>query len=204
MGFYLQGEAFRFEEPFIKDDLILYANSGCFDKSIRSGKPVSLLFSHDTSQRLGDSSNRLMIHAGTKSLVFRFDIPDGGKEFADLADDPLTYLPVSISHRPITTKTEIMRGVQVITILESELVELSVISGEPDVKSSYARVVSWDRCNGLQEDYEAGLFDMASRVIAAHRVLKSRENGGTISYRHTTSPYDRAADRFREALQRLE
>jgi phage head maturation protease len=203
MTYVLEGEAFRFEEAFIKDDLILYANSGCFDKSIASGRPVSLLFSHDTNQRLGDTSNRLMIHAGKKSLVFRFDIGDGGEGFADLADDALTYLPVSISHRPSKTEKEIMRGVPVVTILESELVEISVIGGEPDMKSSYARVVSSDRCNGLQTDYDAGLFHLTGRIITAHRALKARENGGKISYRHTTSPYERAADRFQEALRRL-
>jgi phage head maturation protease len=203
MTYVLQGTAFAFDEPFVKNDYILYVNSGAFDASLASGKSVQLLIGHDPAQRLGSSSDRLTLHAGKKSLVFRFDLHDGDG-FADLADDPLTYLPVSISHRPVKTTSEVMRGVKVVTVIESELVEISLIKGEPDIKSSYARVVSQDGCASLKDEYDAGLFNVAGRLITAHRALKARENGGEIKYRHTTSAYDRAAERFTAALRRLQ
>jgi hypothetical protein len=200
--FCLQGVASEFGKYFQHGDDILRLNSRCFDKSLRSGRDIKLLINHDTSQCLGSWTDKLMIYAGEKRLVFRFLLP--GSEFNHLANDFDSYVPVSIGYITEKTESTTVNGIKVVTVVEGSLTEISILDKAPAVHSTYGRVVSWETCGGLQEDYEAGRFELVGKYISLHRASKALDNNGVVDYRHSTSPYHRAANNFERALQNLQ
>jgi HK97 family phage prohead protease len=204
--FVMQGVATEFDKPFMHGDKIQILKSGCLDRSLRENHDVKLLINHDESACLGSQAQRLLIHAGEKSLVFRYLIPESmeyKKSFADVADDLETYVAVSIGYEIRNSETIEIDGIKVTTILEARLEEISLLDKAPAVSSTYARVASWDRCLDLKQEYDSGLFELNGRCIGIQRAYYARDNGGVVKYNHATSPYDRAADNFVKALRRL-
>jgi HK97 family phage prohead protease len=202
----LQGNATDFGKPFPHGDEVWVLKSGCFDRSLRSGHDVKLLMNHDPEHCFGSGSDRLMLHAGKTALVFRYLISNSkhNKFFEDVANDLETYLPVSIGFERTKSETTQVDGMTVVTVIEARLDEVSVLNKAPAVHSTYARVASWDTCGSLKDDYEAGRFDLVGRYVSLHRAVKAQENGGKVDYRNTTTPYERAADRFSTALRKLQ
>jgi hypothetical protein len=197
----LQGIATALGKCFPHGDKILYLKSSCFDASIRSGTDISLLFDHDEDRRL---TKRLQIHAGEKGVAFRYLIPGSwSSSFSEIADDVDTYIPVSIGYKDARKETTTIDGVEITSVIEAKLEEISLLSGAPAVDSTYARVVSLDTCGTLEEDYNAGRLHLIGQYVSLHRAFKASENGGRVEYSHATSPYDRAAARFERALQTL-
>jgi hypothetical protein len=101
------------------------------------------------------------------------------------------------------TKTETItcEGVPVKVILEAKLNEVSLIDKDPAIDTTYARVVSADSCNSLEDDYARILT--VGRVIALHRKIMAIENGGKVDYKHVASSYDVAANRLVRAIRAL-
>ena len=98
---YIQGVATSFDQPFVHNGEVVVNRAGCFDKFLSSDHNIKLLINHDENQRLGTSQKRLLIHAGAKSLVFRYALPMSGehhKFFAGIAGDVETYCAVSRIH----------------------------------------------------------------------------------------------------------
>jgi hypothetical protein len=95
-------------------------------------------------------------------------------------------------------------GEQVKVIVKATLNEISVLSREPAIKSTYGRVVSLETCDDLEDEYDSGRLQLVGQFVSLHRNMKAFENGGEIRYSHATSPYERAADRFERALKNLE
>jgi phage head maturation protease len=200
--------------------------SGCFDRSLRSSNDVKLLINHDPAHCLGSwpdtlllyAGNKypahclgswpdtLLLYAGNKGLAFRYLLPSSKeyrKAFQEMADDVLTYVPISIGFERIKSETSQVDGINVITVIEAKLTEVSILDKAPAVHATYGRVVSWATCGSLQDDYETGRFDLVGKAIGLHRAVKARENGGKMEYQNATSPYERAADRFSTALRKL-
>jgi Caudovirus prohead serine protease len=201
----IQGIAAEFEKPYSYRDEFWMLKSGCFDNSLRFLE-TELWADHDPSKgRFGSMKDRLQIHSGSKSLAFRYFFPNGSiaDELDDVADDMLNYVGISISHNPTKTEKIKIEGVDVTLVHDSRLVEISVLSSEPAVKSTYAYVASLSGCNDLQHDYEAGLFDLRGKAIGLHRKITANESGGKINYKHVTSALDRAANRFQRLLGEL-
>jgi hypothetical protein len=193
----LQGVACRFGEVIDDGTKLLYLRPGCFTEHAN----VKLLFDHKGNS-LASTDNRLEVHVGQESLVFRFHIPESWTEqFKNQADDLDTYLPVSCGFS--ITKSELIAvdGAQIKVVTEATLNEISLISEEPAVKATFARVVGADSCNDLADDCER--MELIGRYISLHRKAKASENGGVVRYAHATSPSDRAADRFTKALSKL-
>jgi HK97 family phage prohead protease len=201
----LQGTATAFDKPFAHGDEVWILKSGCFDRSLRSGHDVKLLMNHEEEHCLG-SGEQILLYAGKTALVFRYLISDSkhNKFFEDVADDMDTYVPVSIGFERTKSETTRVDGVNVITVIEAKLNEVSILDKAPAVHSTYGRVVSWNTCGSLEEDSENGRFDLVGRYVGLHRAVKAQDNGGNIDYRNTTTPYERAADRFQLALQKLQ
>jgi HK97 family phage prohead protease len=204
-GLVLQGVASD-AKPFVHGDNIVVHRAGCFTESLRN-RDVRLLLNHDDAHCLGSTRDQsLLIHEGDKGIVFRFLLPDSFEaKFADMADDFSSYIPVSIGYRyaESQTKTEVINGINCVTILEAKFDEISLLDLSPAIHSTYARVATWETCNGLKEDYELGRFELVGRYVSLHRAVKAKDNGGVVNYAHATKPYDRAADRFVSALKRL-
>lgn len=140
--------------------------------------------------------------------MFRFLLPESrnsalSKSYSEIADDYNSYAPVSIAFKHVATESEIIDGVKVTSVVEADLLEISILSKAPAISSTYARVASWETCCGLQEDYELGRFELVGNYVSLHRTIKARENNGVVKYNHATSPYDRAADNFQKALRKL-
>jgi hypothetical protein len=197
-GYVFQGVACEFDKFFFNGDEVWYLKSGCFNSI--SDNEVKLMLNHD-GKSLGSTNNRLEVHAGDEAVVFRYSIPGSWSEFAEPADDFLTYVPVSIGFK--ATKTEKMNidGVPVTIVVEATLNEISALDKEPAIKSTYARVATDDTCGSLEEDYER--IRLVGRVVSLHRLQKASENGGKLEFKHASTPYDRAADRFTRALNAL-
>jgi hypothetical protein len=98
-------------------------------------------------------------------------------------------------------KTVTIDGVQVSCVTKATLEEVSILKGSPAVDMTYARVVDLDKCSTLEADYP--VIQLTARYVMMHRKVQARENGDVVSYKHTTSPYDRAANNFENALRRL-
>src|ERR1700730_4395012 len=192
----LQGKATDFDKPFIHGNRILNLRSGCFDASLRECD-VSLFLDHKES-RLGTTANRLEVYAGPESLVFRYTLPNGPSEsevkLSELADDFDSYIACSIGYEATKTETAVIDGVQVTTVIEAKLLEISLLSCAPAVSSTYSRVVSLETCGTLAEDYDR--LQLVGSYVSLHRAMKASENGGNVEYRNVTTPYERAAANF--------
>jgi HK97 family phage prohead protease len=197
-----QGIATAFDKCFPHGDRVLILKARCFDRSISSGEPVSLLNEHDETKSFG-RADRLELYAGNNGLAFRFHIGDHS-EFKDIADDFDSYIPISIGYESTKTDTTVIDGVEVVSVIEAKLVEVSALSKSPAVHSTYGRVVSLESCGTLAEDYESGRLELVGKYIGIHRTFKASENGGVLKYSHATSPYERAAANFEQALKNLE
>jgi phage head maturation protease len=199
----LQGKATEFDKPFIHGNEIIRLKAYCFDASLREND-VSLFLDHKEA-RLGTTANRLEVYAGKEALVFRYTIPNGSSEseikFSELSDDLESYIPCSIGFERIKTETSTIDGVQVVTVIEGKLREISLLSCAPAVHSTYGRVVSLETCGTLEDDY--GRLEMVGSFINLHRAFKASENGGVVQYSHATTPYDKAADSFTRTLKAL-
>jgi HK97 family phage prohead protease len=199
----IQGTATELDKPFAHGNDVMILKSGCFDSSMGSSDAIKLLLNHDFAHCLGSWPEQLLLYAGKKALVFRYLLPNSNqyrKTFEEMADDFLTYVPISIGFDRTKSETTKVDGVNVITVIEAKLNEVSILNKTPAVHSTYGRVVSWGTCGSLQEDCESGRFDLVGRAIGLHRAVKAQENGGKIEYQNATTPYERAADRFQYAL----
>jgi hypothetical protein len=201
----IQGVVTQFDKPLIHGSEILILKTGCFDESLRTND-VSFFLDHKDAG-LGTTANRLEVHAGKEALVFRYDIPsrnrasDEEKQLAELAGDLETYLPCSIGFTRTKCETRTIDGVQVVTVIEGTLREVSLLSCSPAVHSTYSRVASKDTCGTLEHDYQRIM--LVGRVVGMHRAVKAAENGGNVEYAHVTNPYDRAAANFTRSLKAL-
>jgi HK97 family phage prohead protease len=202
----IQGIATELEKPFAHGDDIMILQSGCFDKSLRSQDDIKLLINHDFAHCIGSWPDSLLLYAGKQGLAFRYMIPSSlhSKAFEEMADDVLTYVPISIGFERTKSETAQVDGINVITVIEAKLTEVSILDKAPAVHATYGRVVSWATCGSLQDDYETGRFDLVGKAIGLHRAVKATENGGKMEYQNSTSPYERAADRFSTALRKLQ
>jgi hypothetical protein len=122
-------------------------------------------------------------------------------KFAELADDFDSYVAISAGLNITKSDTMTIDGVEVKVIVKATLNEISILGKEPAIKSTYARFVSSDSCNDIEDDYER--LRLVGRYISLHRAAKAAENGGVVKYAHATSPWERAADRFERALRNL-
>jgi phage head maturation protease len=201
----IQGVAADFERPYLFGDDCWLLKAGSFDKSL-AALETELWIDHDSNKRLGSMRDRLQIHAG-KSLAFRYFIEatsgDELTDVADTADDLESYFGISVNHTPTKTEKVTIEGVDVTLVHESRLVEISMLSTEPAVKSTYGYFASCDSCNDLAHDVETGLFAMRGKAISLHRKISASENGGVIKYNNRTSAMDIAANKFTRLLSRL-
>jgi HK97 family phage prohead protease len=199
----IQGVATELDKAFAYGDDIMILKSGCFDSSMRSRDDIKLLINHDFAHCLGSWPDSLLLYAGKKGLAFRY-LLTSSKGFEEMADDFLTYVPISIGFERTKSETTQVDGINVITVTEARLNEVSILDKAPAVHFTYGRVVSWATCGSLQDDYETGRFDRVGKAIGLHRAVKAQENGGKMEYSNATTPYERAADKFSEALRKLQ
>jgi phage head maturation protease len=199
MTYAIQGIATQFGKCIQHGDKILYLTPGCFDESIKFGS-VKLLYDHDQAAFPHQS---VELFAGDNALAFRMILPESRNDdgMSDISDDYDTYLGVSIGYKDATTETMTFDGVKVTCVVKATLLEVSLLSKPPAVNTTYGRVVDMDKCSELKDDFE--MIQLTGRYVNAHREVKARENDGVVSFNHTTSAYDRAANNFERALQRL-
>jgi phage head maturation protease len=189
----LCGIGATFGKPFTHGDRILSLESGCFDAGLRSGSDVSLILNHDESHCLGSlKTSRLQIYAGKEHLVFRYLIPESSSsKFAELADDFDCYVAVSAGFKITKSDTATIDGIEVTTVNEGRLEELSILSQAPAITSTFARVVSWQTCGtDLKLDYETGRFDLVGKYVSLHRKIKA----DVTPRRRTTGPRMRSSE----------
>jgi phage head maturation protease len=118
----IQGIATELDKPFAHGEDIMILKSGCLDRSMRSSDDIKLLMNHDFAHCLGSWPERLLLYAGKKALVFRYLLPSSKpyrKAFEEMADDVLTYVPVSIGFDRTKSETTQVDGVNVITVIEA-------------------------------------------------------------------------------------
>jgi phage head maturation protease len=207
VSYVIQGVANTFDVPFTHNGEVVTNRKGCFNRFLSSNHEIKFLIGHDESHCFGSSRTNLLIHAGARSLVFRYAIPESKqfeKAFAEVAGDIETYTAVSIGYTAKRVETRVVDGVKVVEVLDATLEEISLLDCAPAVGSTYARIVSWDTCSDLQEDYDTGLFELTGRLISLHRAVEARDNGGKINFSHARTPMDRAADNFLKVLRRLD
>jgi phage head maturation protease len=196
----IQGLCTEFKKCFQHGERILYLNPTCFNKSIESGEEVKLLYDHDDE---AFPNRSVELYAGDKGLAFRIILPESRTDvgMSNVSDDFDTYIPVSIGYKEAQTETTMIDGVEITSVVQATLHEVSLLSKAPAVNTTYARVVDLDTCGSLEDDYDR--IQLVGRYVSLHRQAKAQENGGIVEYGHTTSPYDRAANNFERALRRL-
>jgi hypothetical protein len=199
MPYAIQGIATEFGRCIQHGDKIIYLNSGCFADL----GDVKFLYDHDPDKEVYRNRN-LELFAGAKSLAFRMVLPEFRNtpgDLSDVSDDYDTYMPVSVGYKDAVTETVTIEGVEIKRVVKAALHEISLLEGTPAVNTTYARIVDMDKCGTLADDYD--MIRLVGRYVNIHREVKARENNGVVKYGHTTSPYDRAANNFERALQRL-
>jgi phage head maturation protease len=184
---FLQGIALRFDEIIDDGTKLLFLKSGC----IAEPDNVSLMYDHDGKPWGADG---LEIYVGEKSVAFRFAIPDSWSEqFKDQAGDVETYLAVSAGFTITKSESVTIDRVPVTVVSAATLREISLVSKDPAIKTTYARIVDSETCGDLETDYKSGRFELVGKVISLHRRAKANENDGIVQYNHATTPYDKAA-----------
>jgi phage head maturation protease len=200
VNYAVQGIFCELNKCFAHGNEVLYLKPGVFDSCVEGN--VRLLIDHE-GKSLATTADRLELCLGDDVLTFRAVLPDswsGSKELTDVAGDVETYLAVSCGFKYNAYETVTIDGAEVKVISNATLTEISLVSA-PAVESTYARVVSMDDCNSLEEDQD--LIKLTGRVVTLHRKAKALEAGGQIKYSHATTPSDRAANRFTRALKAL-
>lgn len=205
MALVIQGLATEYNKIFRHCGAFMRLDRSCFDASLKSSDTnVYFIINHDMKQSLGHQGNLLEVYAGRDHLAFRYLLPEAGtKLFDDLSDDFDSYLGVSLGTSITKTESVEVAGHIVTTVMEAKLNEISMLSGIPAVDSTYGRVVSLDTCDTLENDYLSGKLALHGRYIGLHRKVRAQDSGNEVIYSHSTSPYDRTAERFRQALSRL-
>lgn len=199
MSVVLQGKATDFDSFFFNHDEVWYIKSRAFGPL--EDTEVVLMCDHD-GKAVASTKNRLQVHAGDEALIFRLAIPDSFSEpLLDQTDELESYLPVSIGFTATKIEKMTIEGVPVTIVVEATLNEISILSKEPAVKTTYARIASEETCGSLEEDYER--IRLVGRVVSLHRAQKATENHGNVEYKNTLSSYDAAANRFTRALNAL-
>ena len=194
---YLQGTVLEFEKIIQHGDTLIYLKGG----SITEGDDVGLMFEH-TGRKWGRDD--LELHISESGVAFRYALPDSWvDEFKDQTDEIETYLGVSAGLTVTQSESLEIDGEKVQVVTAAELTEISLLSSEPAVKSSYARIVSADTCGELSADVSAGRLELVGRVIGLHRRAKAAADGGPVKYSSSPSEYERAASKFERALLRL-
>jgi phage head maturation protease len=200
VSYAIQGVFCELNKCFAHGKEVLYLKPGVFD-SWADNDDVRLLIAHE-GKSLATTADRLDIYLGDDALTFRFKMPEswGGEPFSDAAGDVETYFAASCGFKYNAYETVTIDGVEVKIISSATLEEISLVK-DPAVKGTYARIVSIDACNSLEDDHN--LIKLAGRIITLHRKVKALETGDEIQYSHVTTPYERASDRFTSALQAL-
>jgi hypothetical protein len=195
----IQGVAFEYGRIFASDNEFWYAKHGCFG----SINDVDLLIGHQ-GKSYANTENRLQIHSGDDALVFRAYFSDDwfAKELSEQTDEMETYLAVSAGLTITKTETVVCDGGPVKVILAANLSEVSLIDKTPAVDTTYARVVSEEKCSSLEEDYP--MIMAVGRFIGLHRKVMAAENNGEVKYAYSPTAYERASDRFVRALAKLQ
>jgi hypothetical protein len=204
MTYVLQGIATEYGKClFGENGNVLHLKDGCFDGSIASGSEVALLLNHDPENCIGTTTNgKLEVYAGAKGVAFRYSIPESwDADFADKADNLETYLAVSIGLKDGSAELVLVDGIEITSLVEAKLFEISLLDKPPAIHSTYGRIVSLDTCGTLKDDYDSGRLDLIGRYIGIHRAFKASENGGIVKYNHAPTDYERAADGFLQALR---
>jgi hypothetical protein len=121
----------------------------------------------------------------------------------DIADSVEDYWPVSIGFEKKKFERKVIEGIPCLIIEEAKLTEVSILKTDPAVSSTFARVVRASSCESLQEDYEAGRFELMGKFISLHRKVQALDTDGKVNFVHQSSEYDRKANGFTRALERL-
>jgi hypothetical protein len=196
---YLQGIALNFNEVIpLGNGEFVYLKTG----SVTVADDVGLQFDH-RGKKFGNGN--IDVYVSESGIAFRYLLPESWEsttEIKIIVDEIESYLAVSPGFT--ITKSEIMTidGVKFKVISAAVLNEISIISTEPAVKSSYARLVSHETIGELANDCESGRLDIVGKVIGLHRKISA--DGGPVKYNHTLSAHERASNRFMSALMRLD
>lgn len=128
-------------------------------------------------------------------------LPASGVKFDEYSDDLESYLAVSIGFAATKFDKAVVDNIEVKTITEGELQEISLTNRRPAISTTFARFVSWQKCSpDLRDDYAS--INLTGRVISLHRA--SEADGGEVKYAHTPSKYEQAANVFLRSLSNLE
>ena len=174
---------------------VLYFEPDCFSDS----RHTKLLYDHD---REVIKNRTVEIFAGEKGLAFRMTLPESDDDsFATVSDDYNTYLACSIGYKDASIKTMLIEGVEVACVVKATLQEISILSKPPAVDTTFARIVDLAKCGTLADDY--AMIYLTGRYVNLHRKAMAMDNGGIVKHGHSTSDYDRAADKFTRLLAEL-
>jgi len=190
--FAIEGICTALKTCFEHGGRILYFGADCFSDS----RDVKLLYDHNKEVFSGRT---VELYAGEKGLAFRMTLPDSDDDsFSAFSGDHDTYLACSIGYKDAKIKTMTIEGVQVACVVKATLEEVSIVR-KPAVDTTFARIVNLDRCSSLADDY--AMIHLTGRYVNLHR--RAMAVDGVVNHNHSTSDYDRAADRFETALRRL-
>jgi hypothetical protein len=203
MAYALTGVATEFGKIFLNNGDLWMLRSGCFDSSIANAD-IQFQQNHK-GKSFGSTRDRLEIYSGQKSLLFRFSFPasEEFKSLSDVAGDMENFFPVSIGFTATHIDTVRLEGAEVKVVVAADLREISICDQRPAVESSYARVISLDGCQTLEEESKSGMFELIGGAIALQRKAKALDNDGKIEWASRTSDYERKARVFKQTLQRL-
>jgi HK97 family phage prohead protease len=201
--FYVQGKATQIGKPFIHGKEIWMFAPGAFDASLRSDE-VKLIYDHDESAPVLSKQAALEVYANATALVFRGKLPArSGSELKDFLDSYETYFGVSIGFSATKKQETAIDGVPLVLFEEVTLHEISLLSKDPAVHSTYGRFVSSDTCASLKDDCDDGRFELVGSFVSLHRAVNAMENNWKVKYNNAISSYDAAADRFTRSLENL-
>jgi hypothetical protein len=128
---YLQGTVLDFEKCIPHGDEILFLKSG----SISLSDDVGLRFDHK-GKTFGHDN--LEIYIGDESLAFRYELPKSWAEhFENQADEIETYIGVSAGMTITKSESLEIDGETVKVVTAATMSEISLMSKEPAVKTSY-------------------------------------------------------------------
>lgn len=170
MSVVLQGVATDFNCFFFNHDEVWYIKSDAFGPL--EDTKVVLMCDHD-GKAIASTKTRLQVHAGDESLIFRLAMPESFSEtLLDQTDEFESYVPVSIGLTATKSEKMTIEGVPVTIVVEATLNEISLLSKEPAVKTTYARIASEETCGSLAEDYER--IRLVGRVVSLCTALRRR------------------------------
>jgi HK97 family phage prohead protease len=145
-----------------------------FDRSLSSGAIIRFLLNHQDHWCAGSTNDNLSVCSDNYGLALRFRITDtpDGRRIRKFAENGRDAISIAFNYHGAKTESRCINGVDVTCIVDTDLWEISFLTGNTGAaKSAYAVLKDTNPYRSLREECSDGKFLYDAKAIAFKREL---------------------------------